>query len=109
MPQELSAKHATEITELLADLSQDDVRFTSTYSGRAMYGRTCVGWTGSFNPALLGFAIASVMVTDYGDMEDAADLLRSVAQDSMGLSTIVYLTDVVCPEWDDEADDDDDY
>jgi hypothetical protein len=71
------------------------------YSGRAMYGATCLGIVHRDVGELLAFAVA----LDHGGME--LDWLTGARQDSMGLSIITYwpgvsLDDV--PDLDDGSD-----
>jgi hypothetical protein len=61
------------------------------YSGRAMYGATCLGYevSGDAQYLRLGAAIAAVL-----DPVDAEDVLADVRIDSLGLDSIVYFPDV---------------
>ena len=68
-----------QITDAL-DLDYDDVR--EDYSGRSMYGRTCLGFTTDATAYRLGVIMARVL----GD--EADDL--SCVSDSMGMGMIYY-------------------
>ena len=72
-----------------AGLSGDALR--PDYSGRAMYGSTCLGIVVDSLDELLAF-IASF--ASFGDDWDS--LTSGVRQDSMGLSTIYYWPNVGC-------------
>jgi hypothetical protein len=89
--------------ELLEELAQEvsgDVR--TDYSGRGMYGKTCVGIVVDDVDLLeLGAAIAETIE----DEELRKALISGSRTDSMGYSTIVYWSRVTCsdaPEEDDE-------
>lgn len=79
-------KHALQVAFENAGL---DIR---SYSGRGMYGETCIGFTTDRN---LGNAFADLISSlahssDSVNMEELADAFRSMQTDSMGLGTIVY-------------------
>jgi hypothetical protein len=67
-----------------ADLDPDSA-IRADYSGRAMYGATCLGLVHDGQGELIKFVIALVQYD-----EDAADWLSSTRSDSMGLSQITY-------------------
>jgi len=83
-----------------------------SYSGRGMYGRTCVGVTTDDS----SFTLAAKLVREAFDLlgddeayrfaDDLADL--SVSEDAMGLSTIVYFPRVAWPA-DEDGDEEDDH
>jgi hypothetical protein len=83
-----------------------------SYSGRAMYGKDCVGVEipGGASAFQLAAAIAVALLEmgDDGDVQDVEDLadLR-VCEDAMGCDTIVYFPQVAWPE-DEEEDDEHD-
>ena len=58
------------------------------YSGRGMFGRSCIGIVGDFNPLHLVLCLADVLRDE--EFDNAEDILGRPCQDSMGLSTIVY-------------------
>ena len=58
------------------------------HSGRGMYGKTCVGVTGTVR----GLLEMIVSITD--DDRELAEHLTEVSTDSMGLSTIYYWTKI---------------
>ncbi len=80
-----------------------DVR---SYSGRAMYGKSCLGievdrYTSA---ATVAFRLAVQMMAD--GAEDEAEEVAGMewSQDSMGLDTIVYLRSL---KWEDETEEGD--
>lgn len=86
--------------------SGDAVRLD--YSGRGMYGDTCVGITGSIGD-LLGFVREVTKRNEYNEAHDEqgeeADAIREfsrwiedVSTDSMGYDSIFYWTNVSCSD-----------
>ena len=87
------------VQELLKEFCEDssEVSFRNTYSGRGMYGRQCVGITGSESDCM---AVIAEVITDahnrcefdedfdFGKVVDT--LLRRQSRDSMGLDVIIY-------------------
>lgn len=74
----------------LADFG--NFRLRSDYSGRAMYGQTCIGLTGT-TADLVRFVVYARDVLNDTEMTfagDAVDLLSAVASDSMGHDKIFY-------------------
>lgn len=108
----MDAKKLIEAIEA-AEIRECDELRPQSYSGRGMYGRSCVGVVvprdvSSFQ---LGAAIAVALLDgdcDEGpnDVEDLADL--RVCEDNMGLDTIVYFPRVEWPAGlSDDGDDED--
>lgn len=92
-----------EILENAADDLRADLR--ADYSGRGMYGKACVGFDldRGTGPAEFAMRLAMYLV-DNGE-EDLAELMsEDVAQDSMGLGSIVYFPRVQAPREEEEAD-----
>jgi hypothetical protein len=89
---EYIAKMLLQAIETLAE----EVYFRNTYSGRGMYGKTCVGITGSKSDCML--IIGSVIKeaakasthADDVDYKEVVDTLLDFEQDSMGCSVIIY-------------------
>lgn len=77
-----------------ADLEPDDVR--TEYSGRAMYGASCVGVVGSPGSGMrfafeLLDKIRETNSEENGlDLDELKDVLSDVRTDSMGLDMITY-------------------
>jgi hypothetical protein len=88
--------------ELLKDISQEVYGNVRTdYSGRGMYGDTCVGIVVS-DVLELGAAIARFVE----DEELREELTINSRTDSMGMDTIVYWTRVTCDDADEDEDED---
>lgn len=81
----LTTQQAETILSIL-QRSEPTAEMRTDYSGRAMYGQTCLGYVVS-NPAIVGTAIA-LGLADTG--LDPMALMASVRQDAMGRETIVY-------------------
>lgn len=92
-----------EVAEIVG-LDEDDVR--TGYSGRGMYGKTCVGFDLDGSSALLalGAALAAVFPNEY------EDFIHRARTDGMGRGIIVYFpgieTDAVESDEDEEEDED---
>ena len=80
------------------------------YSGRGMYGASCVGYVGD-DPILFAFDLA-VLTADIdrddpimpSDLRDELEHIGNPCSDSMGLSTIWYWTRVTVAEGVEEDD-----
>lgn len=64
------------------DLIDEDVRYD--YSGRGMYGRTCLGFVVDATDIVVGVALHQAL----GD--DAWEMARNACTDNMGRGAIVY-------------------
>lgn len=64
--------------------------FYENYSGRGMYGRTCVGVVTEDNAISLTLALFRFLVENEMDMYEAEELLQCAKTDNMGYDTIVY-------------------
>lgn len=88
----------------VAALREKHEGVTIRYSGRGMYGATCVGYVGD-DPILFAFDLAlatgglswSGPITP-GDLRDEMEYLGPPCSDSMGRSTIWYWTRVTVAE-----------
>ena len=93
-----------QVYDILFAANLEDKDFTSTYSGRGMYGDQCIGWTldDHNDSGTLSVAIVDVL-DDWG-----RSMVENTRTDSMGLGIIVYFPRWTCPEWveDDGWDDD---
>ena len=84
----INPKDLIEIAES-ADLN------VRSYSGRGMYGKECVGITGS----TLQHVLADLVLAEFDfDKEDLAYLIRAARTDNMGMDTIVYWPNLQWPE-----------
>ena len=77
----LSDDELDTLTDYASDL---DFTVRTGYSGRCMYGATCVGIVGRGEAT----EVIGYINEDHPDL--AAKLLRGMRTDSMGLSTIYY-------------------
>mgnify|MGYP007100040836 FL=1 len=66
-----------------------DVEPYLNYSGRGMYGDTCVGFSGDVSEMLLGIAATQVL-----GIGEARILATKAHTDSMGMGIIVYFPGV---------------
>jgi hypothetical protein len=85
-----------ELIEVLGDHGLDigdpeEVQVRHDYSGRGMYGRTCLGFT-TPNPLTFMVRLGYALATLGGEWteEVTEDLLENVCQDNMGRDYIVY-------------------
>lgn len=86
------SRHTLEDAADYADLDPDaDIR--TNYSGRGMFGKTCLGLVYDSLSDLLVF-VAYLARED----EDHLDWISRVRQDSMGMSTIAYWPSVSVEE-----------
>jgi hypothetical protein len=86
---QLTAEQYDNIRDRIEDFDYD-ARLRPHYSGRGMYGRTCIGIV--HNDANTPAAFLYILADELG--EDFLDLLQDLgsAQDGMGLSTITYFS-----------------
>ena len=74
-------------TKYLQALEENDFEVRS-YSGRAMYGETCLGVD---IPYGVGDLMATlILAVDEDDRDDVAEAVETLRMDSMGLGQIVY-------------------
>lgn len=92
---------ANELASILRECGYEP----RSYSGRGMYGQTCMGITidARASQIKLGFDLAEGLRA--AGMEDSMDILEDVKQDSMGLDSILYWERVPAPA--DSEDDED--
>lgn len=96
---------STKFVELLQTITED----VRDYSGRAMYGRQCVGVTTDDVFGLLADIVQEAGARrEDGDssMEELADIIRDTKTDGMGLRTTVYWPYMVWPEGIETSDED---
>ena len=89
-----------------SNLEEDD--FRTDYSGRYMYGKSCIGVVGNAKD-LLSFILTAQQHLDDDVIYDLAGAMR---QDNMGLSMIYYfpgwtVADDILPDGDTVAEDND--
>jgi hypothetical protein len=102
----MDGKTLIEAIELADWREHGEIRARS-YSGRAMFGKSCVGVTvpGGVPSFRLAAAIAAAFhdVDEDTALDNVADLARlRVCEDSMGRDTIVYFPQVEWPEGEEE-------
>lgn len=87
-----------DVVEALENASLDADVLSTAYSGRGMYGSTCLGITCTLSQ-FCGFLVQLALVN-----EDAATTLSDrVSSDSMGHSSIFYFRGVSLDGEDDES------
>ena len=96
----------TKIQQVLqecANYRDGDVHFRNSYSGRMMYGKSCVGITGSFDNcmAVIADTISALAAElfdsddhEFHKFDDYVSTLMRFRMDSMGLDSIVYWPDL---------------
>lgn len=106
MTQMIDADLLDMIHDELANYMDDLSEVYKDYSGRYMYGQTCVGWVHNSGSIRFGAALFQAIVSVAKDNPDSSDELLSMAhnenwygitnfiggarEDSMGLGTITY-------------------
>lgn len=93
-----------QVNDILDNADLEYSSFTNTYSGRAMYGDTCVGFDVDSLREIgtLSIAIHEVLGDTLG-----RDMVERARTDNMGMGYIIYYPHVTCPEWEEEEDEDD--
>ena len=64
------------------------------YSGRCMFGRTCLGIIVQRNDSFIDFIIKLTKYLDDNGIEDVDFSLEGVSYDALGLDTIVYFPNI---------------
>lgn len=95
----------TAFAQVLINAISDAGYQAESYSGRGMYGRTCVGVTVPRDTS--PFQLAAQIIASSDDPAEMADSLSDlrVNEDSMGFDTVVYFPRV---PWVEAEDDDED-
>jgi hypothetical protein len=104
----MDGKKLIEAIEL-ADWREAGELRARSYSGRGMFGKSCVGI--EIPGDVSSFRLAAAIAAAFHDLDedealnDVADLARlRVCEDNMGRDTIVYFPQVAWPEGEEEAD-----
>ncbi len=85
----LTTEQAESILSVL-QRTEPDAELRSDYSGRGMYGRTCLGFVVR-NPQIIGAAVAiGLACTDI----DPVEMMSHAARDSMGRDFIIYFPEI---------------
>lgn len=87
-----------DITKLIIEILEEE-EHSSSYSGRGMMGRTCLGVT-TAAPLTFVYKLARELTLEDVDLTQYS----RICQDSMGLGSIVYFPDLPPP---DESEQDD--
>jgi len=95
-----------DIMRNMFDVETDDETFRSDYSGRGMYGKTCIGFVISSRAQLaLGAAIAITFNgmkddedIDEDELELGYQMITRSRADTMAFDVIVYFPDVELEE-----------
>lgn len=86
----------SEYTESLADdvrafvAEHEEYEIYENYSGRGMFGRTCLGVTVRNGYSYMEMLIKLTRYLDKNNLEDKDSELEGVSVDDLGLDTIVY-------------------
>ena len=64
------------------------------YSGRCMFGRTCLGVIVQQNDSFMDFIIKLTKYLDDNDVDDVDFKLEGATSDNLGLDTIVYFPNI---------------
>lgn len=94
MMKEKQVELTREVFNLVVDVADEVGMTTQTYSGRAMYGKQCLGVVGSLSE-FVRFTLALVEAASLDDAEPLAEVIEAMREgrtssDSMGLDTIFY-------------------
>lgn len=103
-----------ELQEVITRISEDcDITIHEDYSGRFMYGSTCLGlsFEGSAGSLFAAF-IRELENAESSTVEEAAEMFEAMRSDNLGLGTIFYF-----PGWkfdesegeDEDSEDDEDW
>jgi hypothetical protein len=81
----------SSLQTVLEAIAQNGDFTVRSYSGRCMYGKSCLAVTFDGNIGALFAAILYEVDGDLGNMtQDLAHAFENMAQDNMGLGTVVY-------------------
>lgn len=64
------------------------------YSGRCMFGRTCLGVIVQQNDSFMDFIIKLTKYLDDNDVDDVDFKLEGATYDNLGLDTVVYFPNI---------------
>lgn len=81
-----------KVIEVIKAFCEDnDLEYVNDYSGRFMYGRSCVGFVGD---DVLTSLVALCDALHAEEIDSALDVLGMVAMDSMGRQNILYFPNI---------------
>lgn len=100
-----------EMSNRIAKIIEDDGEYSvRSYSGRGMYGKSCIGITVDFSRDVV--KVIDLIIRDFllADQEDDSyqDFIYNYSQDSMGLGMIMYFPSFPPPDEMDEEEEDED-
>lgn len=77
---------------LLQQLAEDAGLSTRDYSGRCMYGASCLGVEGDDTVSIFAALFQAVADNEpmFEEIQEIADALKNTRSDSMGLGVILY-------------------
>lgn len=89
----------------LKNLLENNGYETRSYSGRGMYGQTCLGVESDSPRDVIGMVVdilLDVVENQYdvrnddalNELQELGDVLKTAKQDSMGMGSIIYFPDV---------------
>ncbi len=88
-----SMQNSNEIADILSNFCLEaDYQFYPRYSGRGMYGQSCIGIAHEENTVEMISSLA-IYLLENCDIEKAREILlqlKNARQDNMGLSSITY-------------------
>lgn len=74
--------------------NNNDYRVYENYSGRCMFGETCLGVVIKEGSSYMNFLIKLTQYFEESDIDDANFDLEGVSVDSLGKDTIVYFPNI---------------
>lgn len=103
-----------QFSDLQDALNDNDEYLRPDYSGRGMYGATCLGYTTDDGPAKFQISLAKLLgpqllhydegeELDIDDLEEAMDALGSPSSDSMGRRSIYYYRSIQVEGYEQES------
>ena len=100
---EITSEQLREIADAISNsLTWESVNVRPKYSGRGMFGKTCIGFSGPSDIAYhTGVGMAQVLGSEAGSLNPSMD--------NMGLGSIIYFTNLQLAEgesWNEDEDDD---
>lgn len=74
--------------------SSENYTIYEGYSGRGMFGKTCLGVIISRGSSFMDFLIKLTQYLDENDVDDISCELEGASYDELGLDTIVYFPNI---------------
>jgi hypothetical protein len=76
--------------KILAEIISDAGHEPYAYSGRFMYGDTCLAVDGDNQTELVADIMAAAQHHEDADLDSVADILKKARTDSMGMGIVMY-------------------